>query len=307
MSFDADGVRKRFIRERPKYERAATGVQAELVTLLRRNGVVASVDARAKDVASLVKKSMRSNRKYASIQDKAGARIRLAYADDRDRAVKLVRDNFHVVSEDDKRASRDHRVFDYSGFHFIVKFAAERCLCEIQLHCPGESLWASTAHDLIYKEQQHVSTAVRRAMHRLSALTELFDAEVTRLRDELTRDDSAVDHNTLFELERTYWTLTGRAFDRELSLRLIPLYRTLVDADLTAELIGEFVASQSNKLRDIYEHLAADQTEVFVFQPETLVVFLALERDHYRCRELWAAELPEDLLEHFAAVWGVAV
>jgi hypothetical protein len=45
----------------------------------------------------------------------------------------------------------------------------------------------------------------------------------------------------------------------------------------------------------------------FCFQPEALVVFERLIREHFRLKEAWVARLTEQLPHQLSAVWGVAV
>src|SRR5262249_5204411 len=156
------------------------------------------------------------------------------------RAIALVNASFSVVSVDEKRAKRDHKTFDYAGAHFIVRQQARGRLCEVQIHTPGEGLWASVAHDLIYKDQHDVPSDLRRAMHRLCAMTELFDDEVTRVRHRLASPTGDA-HALLFELEKLYLGLSSVEFDKELSLVAVPELKALVRDAITPERLEAFL------------------------------------------------------------------
>jgi ppGpp synthetase/RelA/SpoT-type nucleotidyltranferase len=295
--------RQRYLKEQPAFEHLVKQVEGRLDALLRLSGIPALVTGRAKDVGSLVKKLIRTGKRYPAIRDKAGVRARLLYPDDRERALEAVRAHFTIVDIDEKRASRDHKTFDYAGAHLIVRLSNRGLLCEIQIHTPGEGLWASVAHDLIYKDQHDVPTDLRRAMHRLCAMTELFDDEVSRVRSRLSGPSHEA-HAMLFELERVYLGLSSVEFDKQLSLASLPHLKGIVRDEITADRVQTFAAKHDAKLREIYS-TRKPESEPLLFQPEALLIFLALEDDEFHCAEAWPNDhLPFLQREHFEDIWG---
>jgi len=303
VTSDLEIARQRFVIERARFAELAQSVHEALEASFRRAGVAAMFQSRAKDVGSLVKKMARSGKSYRSIRDKAGVRARLLYPDDRAKAIELVRATLTVVSTDEKRENRDHRTFDYAGTHFIVRLAKRSPVCEVQIHSPGEGLWASVAHDLIYKDQHDVPTELRRAMHRLCAMTELFDDEVSRVRKRLSGADHDA-HALLFELERLYLGLTTVGFDKQLSLAAIPLLRGILQESVTSQRLDEFVHRHQSKLSEVFS-TRAPESDPLLYQPESLLIFLAIEADQFFCADSWPIDtLPYYEREHFEEVWG---
>lgn len=295
--------RRRYVTEREAFEEVAKAAREKLEVAFKSAGIAATFQGRAKEVGSLVKKLMRTGKKYEAIRDKAGIRARLLYPDDRERALEVVTQTFQVVRLDEKRAKRDHKTFDYAGAHFIVRLEKGGKLCEVQIHTPGEGLWASVAHDLIYKDQHDVPQELRRAMHRLCAMTELFDEEVTRVRLRLS-GPAHEPHSMLFDLERIYLGLTSVAFDKQLSLTALPYLKSIVRDAVTSDRLEAFATKHEAKLREIYGSRQPG-IEPLLFQPEALLIFLAIEEDAYYCADAW----PLDQLrfydrEHFEEIWG---
>src|SRR5437763_2967873 len=93
---DIEALRDRYVAERPVYERLANHIRDLLESRLRPLGLAYSIDARAKDVSSLIKKAMRKAGSYESpydgIRDKAGVRIGVTYA-------KTVQQIQHAIDE----------------------------------------------------------------------------------------------------------------------------------------------------------------------------------------------------------------
>ncbi len=304
---DLETIRVRYERERPEFAAVAGRVADELRAGMREAAIVCRIEHRAKEVHSLLLKAITKNKAYDEIRDKAAARVVLSYPDDRPRAGETIRRLFPRCNEDDRARPADHRQFDYSGWHFDVEAHGQPgVLCEVQLHTPGESMWANLAHDLVYKDDSAPYDQKRDA-HRLRALTELFDLEAARIRDGLRKGYMAEERQVLSELLRHYLPLTAESGRCDVSLhvissllpRLLPAIRANFDSALSA-----FVDEQREKLRDLYQASEAARS-AFMHQPESLLVFMMLESDPTSVPDAWPAAYTRRSVMDLAAAWGV--
>ncbi len=116
----------------------------------------------------------------------------------------------------------------------------------------------------------------------------------------------------LDHLERLYYGLTAKSFDRDLSIdviaRLLVLFTEAEVKDFD-RLIGAFVERNADKLRRIYRAYRDDERSetLLLFQPESLLIWERLEKDQFRLKEAWTRAFPLRLLEFLATTWGKAI
>jgi len=308
VTIDLNSVRTRYIAERPLFVALATRVETQLRDRLTRGGVVCRVEARAKEVHSLLVKSIARKKTYDEIGDKAGARVVLMYPDDREQACTTIRQAFPNCVEDDRTRPSDHRQFDYSGWHFdaVIDQDGKELPCEIQLHTPGESLWASLVHDLVYKDDA-APYEHKRDAHRLRALTELFDLEATRLRKGLGELHMANERAVLRSLLKYYLPLAPRPGRTDVSLRVIEalLPKAVVTLGQGFDSsVGEFVDQKREKLTRLYS-ADPERAPAFLFQPESLLMFMMLDADPTSVADAWPPAYAGQLAMDLATLWGV--
>lgn len=320
---DSEALRERWLSERQLYDEFARYVAARLEAAVRRHGIACSVQARAKDVASFLKKALR--KRYASpfeeIGDKAGVRLIVTYHDTLAAVEGIVRSEFVVVSYENKTESLHYSQLGYLGIHLDVTLPQQLLVnglerfrgitCEVQLHTRAQNLWADISHQLSYKPSHPPPPTVQRKVRRLLALVEIFDEEVADARKALLAVPGYEDAVLLDHLERHYYRFTARPFDRELSLEIIgELLPLLAPPEVQGFgwLIDRFVDNNSEKLSEIFQDYANDQRcNPLLFQPESILVFERLEKDPFLLRETWARAMPISLLEGLATIWGLAL
>ena len=105
-------------------------------------------------------------------------------------------------------------------------------------------------------------------------------------------------------------TFRHRRPDRTLSALVVQSVVRVFDRDpetLVSEVVEPFVATHRATLEQIYNQYADDSRATpLLFQPEALLILACLETDPYLLRETWPTnELPVDLLESLASIWGV--
>ncbi len=293
-------------------------------------GIKCSIDGRAKEVSSLLKKILRKDAKspgkasvaeiYDQVRDKAGARVTVSYRSQVTQVEEMMARGFTVLHVDHKAESLKAHELGYLAVHYQIE-ADERLLgeenvdlrgleCEVQIHSNAQSLWAATSHELSYKPSQSPSDGVQRMIFRLAALLEVFDDEVQRAHDALLAQPGFEEASLLNDLERHFYRFTGKPFDRELSLVILEYLRPLWEENGTTRFtaaLDAFVETQEPKLEEIYDQYRNDDRHLLMSQPESLLIFSELERDKFALEGVWANVLPITLLEPLADAWGTSL
>lgn len=318
---DLEALRERWLAEREIYEEFAKHVKGLLEAETRRRGIACAVHARAKEVASLLKKALRKHYSdpYNEIRDKAGVRVIVIYYDQLAELEKLIRDLFVVLGYENKIVGLDYDQLGYLGIHFEVALPNEESdagrfhglVCEIQLHTRAQNLWAEISHELTYKPLQPTPVEIKRAIYRLVSLVEIFDQEIARARKTIFNLPGFQEAGMLDQLEKNLLRFTAKTFDKALSLdiipRLLPLFSN-EELEGFSTLLDDFVERNREKLVEIFRDYARDERcNPLLFQPEALLVFERLDKDPFHLKEVWAKALPVELLESLAAIWGKSV
>lgn len=154
-----------------------------------------NLESRVKDWLSIRNKIERKElniKTIHDINDLIGFRIILLFKRDLDVVSGIIRNNFDVISEEDKFDSLDDNKFGYQSRHYIIKIpnkwlevptfkAFQNFKAEIQLRTLSQHIWAATSHKLQYKNEDSVPISLRRALNRASALLEVVDLEFERI------------------------------------------------------------------------------------------------------------------------------
>jgi ppGpp synthetase/RelA/SpoT-type nucleotidyltranferase len=318
---DLETLRVRYRADWPMYDRLAQRVGQLLREETRRRGIICSVEARAKEVDSLLKKALRKGYGYESIRDKAGARVVVMYYDALAIVEEIVRGRFDVHGYENKRLGMANYELGYLGIHFEVTLRADDLaqgdedyvgqLCEIQLHTRAQNLWANVSHELLYKTSFLPPGEIQRNVYQLVTLVEIFDDYVRGAQHALLSQPRFKEAKMLSQLERWFYLFSARAFDPELSLQVVKALSELYtpeEIDGYGALLETFVTRHEVKLEGIYRRYAEDERAMlFLYQPESLLVFERLEHDPFRLKQRWAGVFPLDLLDDLARVWGKPV
>ncbi len=243
------------------------------------------------------------------IGDKAGARIVIPFARDRE-AVEEVVGRVLVLSErDDKREKLDEKTLGYLGVHWTAFVRPELLReseadlqgleAEVQLHTMVENAWAAAAHDLLYKATLQVPPTLARRLVRLVALAEIFDDEVERFQGETAEQPGFREMSLLPGLERELHRFTHRSSDAGLSALILPDVAALYDRPLSAvlqDVVQPWVAGHETELRDLYARYNGDaRANPLLFQPEVLLIFERLENDRFNLKRVWPGGFDREL------------
>lgn len=325
---DAQQAVDRYKAELGAFEAAAEAIKPLLTEVCRRAGVLGAVDARAKDIASYVKKAHLKRGKYtdfwAEVTDKLGARLILETRHDRDRALAALlaaHDLFPTIGEpDDKSAGINPEDLAYPGVHVQVVVPGvtlsdgEAIECEVQVRTKAEDLWSVPSHRLLYKPLVPPPWLAARRIWRLRTLVEVFDEEVDRAMTEVASQPGQEAAALLRLAEHAYYTFVSVPGDEALSIDVLSALTDAIEAgerDGYPTALEDFVAANRDKLAAVYRDYGAGSSfdalfEYFLFtQPESVVIFERIERRPALLRavgehgDIWPALVP------MFEAWGV--
>lgn len=176
----------------------ATKDQIEtLIKKLLKGIVIHQITARVKTRDSLAKKIIRKN-KYLSlfdIKDLLGFRIITYYADDVDKVIEIINEEFKVNRDNsvDKR-KKEANEFGYKSYHFVVKLNEKRNKLseysisskyefEIQIRTLLQHQWAEVEHKFGYKSEEALPANIQREFLKISVYSEDLDQRYIELRN----------------------------------------------------------------------------------------------------------------------------
>ena len=315
---DFEAIRTKWQEETPLYERLCQKVDAILTTKTKYIYPKPTVSSRTKETNSLLKKIKSKNYAdpYENVKDKAGARIVCTYVDTLDRIKTIINNHFIVLREERKADEFGIAGIGYQGIHFDVTLhpSTNKGLkelndlkCEIQLITRAQALWADISHELNYKSATSPPDEVIRTLNLQGALLENFDTQMSAIRRQVYSIPGMSIVNMLQELEKHLREFTSREYNEELSRYIVEgleqLNSNLHEGHVAA--LDDFVRANMDRLEVIYETYADDERDFLVFQPETLLVFMWMERDIFELTFAWDRIMPHNRLRELCDVWGV--
>jgi len=316
-----EDARKRWLKERKKWERFGLEAANKLKTALRQRGIWAEVSARAKEMDSLIKKLInKPDKTYESLGDKVGVRVVVRYVSEIEGVMTLVSDLFACSGRENKLSNLGPDKVGYLSTHIDIrlkngdplaaKFTPSVYRAELQVRTMAQHLWADMAHDTFYKNDETLNPLpppLQRRVNVLAGVVEVADNEFDRLNRETPGKPEVV---MLKALERYYLTLTSKRYNVELSLQvirlLLPLYQS--KPKQIAVHFKEFFAERADVLSTVYSDAESDEgRSAFLYQPESLMIYHLLETKPIAMHDRWNTEFPERELERIAAMFGISL
>lgn len=267
---------------------------------------------------SLLRKLLRDSAcRYDALWDRAGIRIVVRFKEDIPAVVALIEGEFQVLRKKEF-ALLPHET-GYQGTHCVVKLRAEDtdqavyndCICEVQVRTLSQDLWSEMAHELSYKAVTNIPHEMQRRINILSGLIEMADNEFSRLNREITDLPEVPELKILEALQRQFWKLSARPWDKALSVEVIralrPLYGGMNEGEWTVY-FERFYDERKNDLSFIFgQQRELEDRSAFLFQPEVLMIFDRLSADADAIQHVWRQHFPERELEKLAALWGLSL
>jgi ppGpp synthetase/RelA/SpoT-type nucleotidyltranferase len=191
LDVQSEAILEEYRRQRPVFEQMQATLPAQIRALFEEAGiVVASIESRIKEEASLAGKLELKGAKYASlgdITDVFGMRIITFYTDDVDKVASGVERIFDVDWENsvDKRKLLQVDSFGYLSLHYVCRVPEFPYRFEVQMRTILQHAWANMNHDTGYKSGVEVPEEYLRNMNRLAGMLELVDEQFSRIRSEI--------------------------------------------------------------------------------------------------------------------------
>jgi len=310
---DLQEVRHRWMEERPVYERFVDFLVQDIRQRLRKAGLYAEVNGRAKELDSLVKKLLvNKHLKYETLRDKAGVRAVVRYRSEINLVRQAIEDTYRVTHVEDKTASLEVNEFGYQGLHMQIRVTATsesaadwtEFEAELQVKTKAQSLWSEQNHELSYKTNIMLPSEVERRLFGLAALLEISDREFEAVNDQISLLPDAGPLRILAGIEKQFFKINPILYSKELSVAVIKSLRPLYPPNdvLLAPHFETFYGQESKKLEVIFSECVG--RSVFLSQPEVLMIFDLLDGDREGLRERWCLEFPAGELEELARIWG---
>lgn len=196
---------RRFLTDRPTYERLCSETQYIVESLLRQHGVqIAHVSSRTKSLESFLEKVNRKtyDDAFAEITDFAGVRVVCLYRSDLQRVGQLIESDFEILEKVDKTQEHGTDRFGYGAVHFVARLGMrtagaryddlKRLPVEIQVRTVLQDAWAIIDHHLVYKRESEIPSPLQRKLNSLAGLFETADDQFDQVRTERDSYLSAV-------------------------------------------------------------------------------------------------------------------
>jgi ppGpp synthetase/RelA/SpoT-type nucleotidyltranferase len=156
------------------------------------------IESRVKTWASIEDKLRRLKLRIQSLRelnDLVGLRLVTLFRKDALKICKVVEGNFEIIKGENTAERLKPDQFGYVSFHYVIRLAGKTLQpdesverpdlrAEVQVRTLAQHVWATASHELQYKTKESVPVPLRRSIHRVSALLEVVDDELERLREE---------------------------------------------------------------------------------------------------------------------------
>ena len=316
-SHEIESLRQRYEKERPNYQNFAEHIKELLSKKTRQQKLICSIEARAKEIDSFIKKALLKSYTYEQIKDKAGVRLIVTYEEDLSAIEEIIKSAFDVIKHDSKLDNLNSNELGYIGIHFEVSLSHSSIepipehyndmICEIQLHTQAQNLWSTVSHKLLYKPSEPPPIEIQRNIYHLSALTGIFDNVVKNIRKDIFA--GSLEARILSTLEKNYYRFrASQSFNRELSIEILrELQKLLTEEEQSKfeDIFNGFIADNEDKLEEFFEYYLEDNCLILLLsQPESLFVLERLEKDKFALRDTWQNILPLKMLQDLASAWG---
>lgn len=322
MAQDLQALRDEYLPQMPVYRLLARKVKKKLAESLSEIGLNPTITARCKDMRSLLKKCLLYDGPVSKVRDRAGVKVVARYAAEIQQIRDAIEQKFDIVSGPDvKSSSYKPEELGYLGTHYHVRLRPEDrpskigddMECEVMLHTGAETLWDSISHQLIYKPFVDLPQDAKRSMMHLLVLVELFDKEVSAIRKEYTTMPEYETARMLDILEKQFYRLDPRPYQRDLSMKIIEALAPAVPKtkrERFESVMEEWVEKNRLALQTAYgQFLSPNSPEgVFLHQPESLLVFAMFS--WYQVddvKKAWLDLYSRETLEDLGKVWGTHI
>ena len=197
---DLIGLHKNYETVLPLATRYCSALKDQIQELLIKDSISLGVplEYRIKTWDSVMAKVERKSLNISSLRqldDLVGIRIILLFKRDLAKTTEMISRNFVILSQEDTAQRLEEAQFGYQSLHYLIKLPEPwlsvpslkefgNFTAEVQVRTIAQHIWAAASHKLQYGKENSVPIAVRRSIHRVSALLETVDLEFDRVLQE---------------------------------------------------------------------------------------------------------------------------
>jgi len=307
-TFQFEDVRATWLNEQEQYRDIGQKINDDILVLLKNNGVSAKVSFRVKETDSLIKKIARKGSSYDAIHDKVGVRV-ITYFKEQlfDIDELFVRSlGFEIVKREDMSEKLGENVFGYQSIHYDLKIKenGQERFCELQLRTICQDNWSELSHALAYKTEIAIPQHIKRELNALSAVFELADNQFQLIQSMIEKLPDTNPIRVLNHVEKYFYTYLGDFYDKEMTSYFLKGIAFLYGSENPILLIEQFAKTYHESiLSKVYEN----HENIFISQPEILVIFERLQNSKYSLINYWDDIYPHDELESIANIWGTSI
>lgn len=291
---------QRFLENKDVYRSYGEEVANQIEERAQEQGFHVETSSRVKTSGSLKDKIARKN--YGDpneVEDLVGVRVICVFSDDFDKVEHIIREDFEVLSKEDKKEDLKSDRMGYQSRHFIVstrnsttqwsrmkKF--ESLKCEIQVRTALQHAWAIASHDMFYKAEDEFPRKIKRKLNLASSTIELVQDVIDSISsmkqkyvDELSEYvQEKNDDLFLLELNReTFeaylsWKFPDMPMSRKVNDRIISCARyaqveKVKDVDEIYERVKESVARYEKENPEVFKYSSDYISKALIFdQPD---------------------------------------
>jgi len=307
-TFQFEGVRSAWLNEQEKYRDIGQRINCEISDLLKNNGVSAKVSFRVKETDSLIKKIARKGSSYDAIHDKVGVRVITYFKEQLFDIDALFTSSlgFEIVKREDMSEKLGENTFGYQSIHYDLKISedGQEYFCELQLRTICQDNWSELSHALAYKTEISIPQHIKRELNALSAVFELADNQFQLIQSMIEELPETSPIRVLNHIEKYFYTYLGDFYDKEMSSYFLKGISSLYGSENPILLTEQFY-KKHNEL--ILSKVRENHENIFISQPEILILFERLQNSKYGLIRYWDTLYPHDELENIANIWGTSI
>lgn len=211
-----DRLKETYENKMPKYEKLGSNLTEAIEILLKEHSIqYLKVYYRIKETDSFVGKIDRKgyDSPFEDTEDICGIRIICYYKSDIDEICRIIKQEFNVLTSQDKEELLDPDQFGYRSHHLIVKIkdgwlstpnyrGLDNLKAEIQIRTNLMHTWAEIEHELGYKKKEDIHPNFRRKFSSISAMLEIVDEQF----EDLKKDINIYRKEKIKETEEYGWS-----------------------------------------------------------------------------------------------------
>lgn len=311
---------KKFLDARPQFKQLCSEVEYILKKKVSAAQIETSfLGSRAKTLNSFLEKLNRKSYTdpFNQLDDLAGVRVVCLYSSDISNVIEIIRNEFEIVQEIDKREELETNKFGYIGNHFIIRLGTNysgtryddlrNLRCEIQVRTVVQDAWSIIQHHMVYKKESQVPSNLIRKLNGLAGLFETVDDQFEFIRmqrdvylNSIRESKSAPDdflenelnYDSLVEFMQWRFGETIHEDDREMVSTILDVLKEmdvikLKDIEVLIEKNKEFIELSAKAYLAICREEKPDD-ESFVWPPITVPVAISAN-PHWRAKLPWGS------------------